>query len=175
MNKTKTLAFVLRKKALPQKDYFVVLLTQDSGKIHCIAKGSRSLTSKRSPHLQTGNLIEAQLAQSQFGYMLQGTSLKTAFSKTKADLSKLNYLYTFFFVLDKILPEEAPEERVYLLAMKFLSALSENISFDSKDLFLYLKRVLDLLGYKYGGSESGIYRYIEEIINTKIPVRDGIM
>lgn len=170
--KTKAIAFVLRKKALPQKDYFVVLLTKELGKIHCIAKGSRSLNSKRSPHLQTGNLIEVQLTEFGGNYMVQETSLSTAFKKVKDNLTKLNYLYTFFFVIDKLLPVEAEEERIYKLTMNFLSTLSERDDFTIHDTLQYLKRAVLILGYEYSGSESGLFNYIEEIINTKIPYRD---
>jgi DNA repair protein RecO len=170
--KTKATAFVLRKKALPQRDYFVVLLTKELGKIHCIAKGSRSLTSKRSPHLQTGNLIEVQLSQFAGNFMVEETSLSTGFGKIKNNLTRLNYLYTYFFVIDKLLPVEAEEERIYKLTMNFLSALSDREIFTIHETLQYLRRAVLILGYEYSGSESGLFNYIEEIINTKIPYRD---
>ncbi len=170
--KSKTQAFVLRKKALPGKDYFVVLFTREFGKVHCIAKGTRSMNSRRSPHLQTGNLLDVQLQQGFSGYMLQETSLTSAFRKTKEDLRRINHLYTYFFVLDKMLPEELQENETYNLTMKFLTVLSENEEFDSEETFKFLKRLLHYLGYEYSGSNSQLVSYIEELIDTKIPLRD---
>ncbi len=170
--KSKTQAFVLRKKALPGKDYFVVLFTKEFGKVHCIAKGTRSMTSRRSPHLQTGNLLDVLLQQSFSGYMLQETTLTTAFRKTKEDLGKINHLYTYFFVLDKMLAEELPEGEIYQLTMKFLTVLSENDEFSLQETFMFLKRLLYYLGYEYSGSTSELVPYIEELIDTKIPLRD---
>ena len=170
--KSKTQAFVLRKKALPGKDYFVVLFTREFGKVHCIAKGTRSFTSRRSPHLQTGNLLDVQLQESFSGYFLQETFLTTAFRKTKEDLSKINHLYTFLFVLDKMLPEQLPEPDVYQLTMKFLTVLSENDKFSKEETSKFLKRLLHYLGYEFSGSPSQLVPYIEELIDTKIPLRD---
>lgn len=172
--KTKTAALVLRKKALPQKDYFVVLLTKEFGKVHCLAKGSRSLTSRRSPHLQTGNLLEVQLQEGPSGYMLQETSLQSAFRNVKQDLNKLNNLYIFFFVLDKLLPEGEQENQVYNLTIQYLTLLSEQKTCSVQETCEYLRRTLRILGYDFNGPPLEIISYIEELINAKVPVHDII-
>lgn len=57
MNRHTTPALVLRTRDHGEKDRWITLLTPEDGRIDVLAKGVRSLTSKRSSALQAGNLI----------------------------------------------------------------------------------------------------------------------
>ncbi|PIP63744.1 hypothetical protein COW97_01050, partial [Candidatus Roizmanbacteria bacterium CG22_combo_CG10-13_8_21_14_all_34_12] len=53
----KTEAVVLKKKDLLNKDVLISVFSQDLGRLTLFAKGIKKITSRRSPHLQTGNLV----------------------------------------------------------------------------------------------------------------------
>src|SRR3989338_6001270 len=74
-------AFILKKKNLPTKDSIINIFSKDHGKLSVFAKGVRTFTSRRLPHLQTGNLVTATLAKSKERYYLQETVLLRALSE----------------------------------------------------------------------------------------------
>ena len=101
----KTDAFVLRKKELLRTDMLIYLFTKEIGKTTVIAKGSKSLVSRRGPHLQTGNLLKVMIHVKNDYRYLQQTELVSGFSSIKDDPRKTEYLYLFFFVIDRMLPD----------------------------------------------------------------------
>ena len=129
-----TTAFVLSSKVLPSTDVIYTLLTEDEGKVRVYAKGIKKLTSKRKPHLQTGNLVTAVLRKSADQYYLQETTLISAFSQVKNSQAKLNWLYSYLFMIDRLLPEMEPEVGVFGILKKLLIDLSKNSN--SQELFI---------------------------------------
>ena len=166
----KSVALVLKKRAMPRDDMLIILFSGELGKVAVYAKGIRSIISKRSPHIQTGNLIEVQLRQSNSNYYLQQTSLISAFQDIKSDLKKMQYVYAAFFVLDNILPELEPEPEVMKLTLNYLARLSTRDS-GLQVLFTdYLREIVNLLGFATDEEQPDIMGYIEQLIDAKIPL-----
>lgn len=166
----KTEAFVIKKKSLLNKDTVITLFSQEKGKIKVFAKGIKKITSRRLPHSQTGNLIEALIHKKQDRLSLQETKLISLFSEIKKDSQKINNFYLVLFILDRLLPEGQKEEPIYLQFKKFIIELSKSKNPDGEILTRYLNEILRLLGYvKHRSSFSEIREIIEETINEKIP------
>jgi len=104
-NILKTEAVVLKKRLLLNQDLLVVLFSESQGKIVVIAKGARKITSKRLPHLETANLINVILNKRKERLYLQESRLISGFSQLKADEKKVTDLYQFFYVIERLLPE----------------------------------------------------------------------
>jgi len=166
----KTEAVVLRKKGLLNKDVLISLFTQDLGRLMIFAKGIKKITSRRSPHLQTGNLINILVSHKNDHYYLQESQLISGFSKLKKDENKVEQLYSFLFVLDRLLPEQQKETKIYNLTKNFLIDLSK--SFESETIIIrYLTKAMKLMGYlDKKVSSPELKSLIEEIINEKIPL-----
>ncbi|KKQ23593.1 MAG: repair protein RecO protein [Candidatus Roizmanbacteria bacterium GW2011_GWC2_37_13] len=165
----KTEAIVLRKRSLLGKDVLVSLFTESEGKVNVIAKGVKKITSRRSPHLETGNLISVQLHKKKDRNYLEGSNLLSGFSELKKDQNKVNILYQFFFVLERLLPEHQKEDVVYNLTKSFLIKLSKSVS-NYDILPLYLNRLLNKLGYtKKDHDLIELEAIISDLINEKIP------
>ncbi|MFH0979600.1 MAG: DNA repair protein RecO [Candidatus Roizmanbacteria bacterium] len=165
----KTEALVLRKKSLLHKDILVSLFSETDGKVNVFAKGVKKLTSRRSPHLQTGNLINVQLHKKNDRIYLEESNLVSGFSELKKDQEKVNILYQFFFVLERILPEHQKEEAVYNLTKSFLVKLSKSAS-NYDILAVYFNKLLKLLGYtKESHDIIELEAIISELINEKLP------
>ncbi|OGK12190.1 DNA repair protein RecO [Candidatus Roizmanbacteria bacterium RIFCSPHIGHO2_02_FULL_37_15] len=166
----KTEAIVLKKRSLPNQDTICSLFSKELGKVNAFAKGIKKITSRRLPHVQTANLIETVLYKKDNNFYLQETTLISGFSQIKKDADKIQILYRFFFVLERLLPENQSEPAVFNLALNFLVELSENSSSDISLLTKYLNNILRLLGYsKEDKPYEEITRTIEEIIHEKIP------
>ena len=165
-----TEALVLRKRNLMNTDVMLTFLTKDLGKLTVIGKGIKKLTSRRAAHTQTGNLVTIHLYSKGEMHYLQDTNIISAFSQIKKDQEKVNYLYQFLFILDRILPEQQPEPRIYSTAVAFLIYESKTAVVSPAKYAGYLQEVIHILGY--GSRENSLpemYRNIEEIINEKIP------
>jgi len=169
MRSFKTEALVLRKKSLLHKDILISLFSETDGKVNVFAKGVKKLTSRRSPHLQTGNLINVQLHKKNDRIYLEESSLISGFSELKKDREKINILYQFFFVLERLLPEHQKEEVVYNLTKSFLIKLSKSVS-NYDILAVYFNKLLKLLGYTKQSHEIiELGAIISELINEKLP------
>ena len=165
----KTEAVVLKKKSLLNRDVQISLFTEDLGRLTVFAKGVKKITSRRSPHLQTGNLINALLSSRNDHYYLQETHLISGFSELKKDENKVRQLYSFLFVLERLLPEQQKEVKIYNLTKNFLIDLTKS---KEKELIIikYLTQVMKSLGYlDKDVSQAELISLIEEIINEKIP------
>jgi DNA repair protein RecO (recombination protein O) len=165
----KTEAIVLRKNNLLNKDVLISFFTQDLGKLTVFAKGVKKITSRRSPHLQTGNLINILVSHKNNYYYLQESQLISGFSELKKKENKVNQLYQFLFVLDRLLPEQQKETKVYKLTKRFLIDLSKS-SKAERIIVKYLTEIMMFLGYlDKKVSRTELKYLIEEIINEKIP------
>lgn len=164
----KTEAIVLRKKDLLNKDILISLFTQELGRLTVFAKGVKKITSRRSPHLQTGNLINIIVSHKNDHYFLQESQIVSGFSELKNNSDKVQHLYTYLFVLDRLIPEGQKEAKAYNLSKNFIIDLTK--SADSRKITQqYLNGIMIQLGYldkELGFPE--LKSHIEEIINEKI-------
>lgn len=165
----KTEAVVLRKKDLLNRDVLISFFSQNLGRLTVFAKGVKKITSRRSPHLQTGNLINVIISHKNDRYYLQESQLISGFSELKKDEDKIKQLYLFLFILDRLLPENQKETKVYNLTKNFLIDLTKSSKVKTITV-KYLTDIMMLLGYldkKISFVE--LKSLIEEIINEKIP------
>ncbi|NMB84495.1 DNA repair protein RecO [Candidatus Roizmanbacteria bacterium] len=166
----KTEAIVLTKKNLLGRDLLLVLFTKEAGKVKVLAKGVKKITSRRSPHIQSGNLIEVWLHRKKDIYHLDQSKLISGFTLIKQNSVKIDLVYRFFFILDRLLPEEEKEMVIFSASKRFLVELSNDPDFNQEKLNSYINRVLRLLGYTKEDLHSNeLLPFIEEIIREKIP------
>ncbi|PIU37240.1 DNA repair protein RecO [Candidatus Roizmanbacteria bacterium CG_4_8_14_3_um_filter_34_9] len=166
----KTEAIILKKKDLLNKDVLISVFSQDLGRLTLFAKGIKKITSRRSPHLQTGNLVNILVSHKNERYYLQESELLSGFSELKKDEKKVSNLYLFLFVLECLLPEQQKETKAYNLTKNFLIDLSKSTKPNSIAV-KYLSDIMMQLGYldkKVNFPE--LKSLIEEIINEKIPL-----
>lgn len=165
----KTQGIVLSSKILPSDDVIYIILTEEMGKMRVYGKGVKKTSSKRRPHLQTGNMISIVLRKSHDTYYLQETTLVSAFSLIKQSSTKLNWLYSFLFMIDRLAPENEPDQNIYETLQKFMINLSK---LDS-ELELFTKssnQLLSTLGYSSEElSLSDIKVLFTELTNQKLP------
>lgn len=165
---------VLMKKNLIKEDKLIIIFSENQGKIPLIAKGIKSITSKRISHLETGNYIRFSYTRS-FGYTtayLNETELIYGYSQIKANASKIQVLYRLVFILNQLLPENQDDQEIFSQTLSFLKILNNRKDILLLDLQNYLKSILIVGGYvnqtqiddEYFNAET----FIEELIQKKI-------
>lgn len=161
--------FVLRKKILLNKDIFITIFTKDAGKIAVIAKGVRKITSKRSAHIQSGNLIKAEVFSKNDINYLSSTEIISGFLNLRS-LENNRYIYTILSLLDKLMPEGLSEPYVYIKIKKFFVSLSKQDE-DKIEVFRStLKYILKELGYIDEEKDlASLINIAEENMGSELP------
>jgi len=141
----KIIGFVLKRKDLLEKDAVVTVYSKEYGKILLMVKGVRKITSKRAAHIQTGNLIKAELRLSNNILYLQSSELISGFLSLRTDQA-INHIYLFLFIIDGLMPEGQKDIDVFYRIQHFFIQLSKQT--DQTDVFKnHLQKLLEVLGY----------------------------
>lgn len=168
----KTEAFVLKNQSYLERDYLTTFFTKKLGKIKVFSKGVKKITSRRLSYLDTGNLVEIILRKKNDLFYLEKIELKSGLITIKNNKKKIHPFFLFLFFLDRLLPEGQREERIYILAKKYISQLDKGSEDYLKKLSIkFYNQLLRNLGFS--NSELNlieIKKIIEEIINEKIPL-----
>jgi DNA repair protein RecO (recombination protein O) len=161
--------FVLKKKSLLGKDEMVTIFTKEYGKIRALAKGVKAFKSKRSAHLQTGNLIKATISSGHSIKYIQTTDLISGFMGLRTN-THIDALYLLIATVDGLLPEDQQEPRVYQIFTKAFVNLSKSDANVTKVVTTSVNQLLHALGYadqEYPLSEA--LSKIEEYTDKALP------
>jgi len=161
-------AFVLKRTILLGKDSMVTLFAKDQGKTTVLVKGVRKFTSKRAAHLQTGNLIQAQIHETNGITYLQSSELISGFMSLRTS-AYIDHLYLLLATVDGLIPEGQSENQVFILMKQFFAGLGNGRE-PQTVLRRTLQHILEILGYvdrQYSLSE--LMTIIEENMGKRLP------
>lgn len=114
MSKTITTpALVLKRVNTGETDRVITLLTRDQGKVLCVAKGVRKMSSSKRAFLEPGNLITAYLIQRKSWPLLTQATLQNDFLHCKRSLVSLRQLTQVLEVADRLFTENNPEPELF--------------------------------------------------------------
>jgi len=165
----KTEALLLNKKSLLEKNILLTFLTKDLGKIKVFAFGAKKITSRRLSYFQTGNLLKIIVEKKDDRFYLKEVSLISGFLSIKDNQKKWPAFYCYFYILEKILPENINDKKNYQLTLAFLINLSKK-QFGFDELNSYLNLLLKNLGYlSQEQSFEENMKLVEKIIDEKLP------
>lgn len=143
-----TEAIVLKRVNVGEMDRIVTLLTPDQGKLVCVAKGVRKLSSSQGASLEPGNLVSIFLVQTSSLPILTQTRLKNDFHSAKLDLARMKQLMQVLEIVDRLFPEGAEEAELFEQVVLILKALSQpKVHF--ANLQEQLSQILVQLGYQH--------------------------
>jgi len=164
-----TKAIVLNKKPLLDNNLLLTLFSENLGKINVFAFGIRKITSRRLSYFQIANFLKVIVEKKEERFIVKEVALISAFYSIKEDKAKWEYLYQFFYILNKILPENVKDEKNFFLTLDFLISLSKK-EYDYDRFNYYLNKLLKNLGYiEKEQSLLKNIKTIEIIIEEKIP------
>ena len=143
-----TAALILKRTNSGEADRVVTLITPDQGKIVCIAKGVRKMTSSRGALLETGNLVKCQLVQTHGLPILTQATLISDCLPIHGNLVKHRQLVQFLEILDRLLVEQELELVLFehILSIRSLIVTKEPTS---GTVTGKLESLLEQLGYQH--------------------------
>lgn len=118
-----SLGFVLARRDYSESDRILVLFTQKYGKISVIAKGVRKLSSRKRGHLEIFSYIKFSASRSAGMDILTEAELVDGFDRIRKDLRRVALAYYFVEIINKILPEEEKNEKIFDLLLFYLERL----------------------------------------------------
>lgn len=163
---------ILHQVRFGEADKFLKIFTKENGLTHFFAKGVRRLSSKKSPHLDTLNVIKFQTGRGQNPpYLSQVESLYT-FPNLKSDLFKTRTALFICELLVNLLSENQKDTYLYLLTQDFLHQLEDSQDIRGLTIGFQLK-LIDVLGFNppTDRSANGLLDYFEELLDKKIRSR----
>lgn len=97
---------VLKRHNTGETDRIVTLLSQEFGKITCVAKGVRNLQSSKRAYLEPGNLVKAFcVATASLPLLTQAVLISDA-GACRESLKKVRQMHQFLEVVDQLFVEE---------------------------------------------------------------------
>lgn len=170
MNFLKTQGIILNRMNYGDADLILTIFTRDNGKITCMARGSRKITSKRLGRLEPYSHISFELVQNGERNTLTHVELISDYSLNKKELFNISRIYQIGELLNSLLPENEPHVEVYDLTLK---ALDNLLKFETPEYLRRFKRsLLQKLGYGLlDKSEETLDRYIESLLEKPLKVK----
>jgi len=164
----RTEGIILKRVNFGEADRILTVLTKHQGKIHCLAKGVRKLTSRKAASLELFNLAVIFLAKGKSLDIVTEAKIIKSFPVVRQSLGKIAAGYQVCEVVDKLTPLEQKDEEVYFLLTKALEEIDQH-RFTPRRLLRFKIELLGLTGFGAPQKSSlAVDQYIEEIIEKKI-------
>ncbi len=144
-----TRAIVLRSIKLSETDKLVTFMTEDSGKVKCVAKAARKMKNRFGASLEPMTCVSLIYfgRQNQELYRINHSDIIQSFQSLTEDLGKLYTGFYFIEAVDAMVKEHHREQAVFNLLLESLQSLSGQA--DTETLCrLFEMRLLGLSGYK---------------------------
>lgn len=162
-------AIILRRSNFGEADRVVTVLTKNLGKIVVIARGVRKITSRRAGNVELLNIVKIGLFKGK-GYTLTEAQSIETFPRIKSNLSVSTAGFHILELIDKLLPENDPNPRVYDLARETL------IEFERSPRQIILRwfeiKILKLTGFwslsRIGGTNLQILSILSNLENQQV-------
>lgn len=104
-----TIGIVLKRHNTGETDRIVTLLTQEFGKLTCVAKGVRTLQSSKRAYLEPGNCIKAFCISTHSLPLMTQARLISDTGTARESLKKVRQLQQFLEIIDRLFVEEELE------------------------------------------------------------------
>lgn len=133
---------ILKSRNLGEFDKLLTFFGKRRGKFRVIAKGVRKISSRKRGHLETFNLCRVSCAEGKnLDIVVEAESLFSLDSE-KIESSEFERLGFAGLVMDKFMPEEVPDSKVYDLWGKYIRS---NHGLDLTVSFVV--EILDISGF----------------------------
>lgn len=140
------LAIIIKRYNYGETDRVVTLLTQEFGKITCLAKGARQLNSNKRAMMEPGSVTETHLVFTHSGWPLL-TEAKAASNHCLAlDLKTYRQLSEFLEILDNLFVEQELDDQIFQKILITRSLITD-LQKSSKEIKLQLRQIIMALGF----------------------------
>ncbi len=166
----KTEGIVIKRINFSEADKILTVFSKHYGKISCLAKGIRKLTSRKKSSLELFNQSALFFYKGKSLDVITEAKLQNTFGGFKKDLNKVAVAFHLSELIDRMLQEEQENLQVYnLLQDAFLKL--ETAAVDLKRLRIEFKiKLLEFTGFGLPLSlkEEFLDKHIEKIIEKRL-------
>lgn len=170
----KTEGIILKRINYGEADRILTIYTKHYGKIRALAKGVRRITSRRGGNVELFNQVTLFLHQGKNLDLLNEAQVVNSFKAWRRDLKKVAVAYYFAELVDKLTPEEQPNQAVFQLLSRYLGKIGTAILPELTRSFE--EALLRELGFgvpeELRRSSSSLRDYIESITEKKLNSQD---
>jgi DNA repair protein RecO (recombination protein O) len=169
MQNIATPGIILKRTEYGEADRILTIYTRELGKISAIAKGSRKSTSRKSGHLEVGNIINFEFVTGKDLYIM--TVAKTETYYDYKDLIVMRKLFLWLEIIDKIIHDSERNLNIYEVIIKGLSSINAQGTYSR--LAIYELELYSTSGYQLEVQKCVVGR--EELVETNnfIDIRLG--
>lgn len=161
-------AIVLKRVSVGEADRVVTLLTREQGKLVCVAKGVRQLTSSKRAYLEPGNHIKAFLVATKSLPLLTQAQLHDDFNTAKKDLTKIRQLQQILEIVDALFVENQAEEILFDEVLSMLKRIAQPRPVNGY-IRGRLEYLIENLGYpKPSDPHQPITDYISQLVDKPL-------
>lgn len=158
---------ILSRKNTGETDRVVKILTQEFGKLVCVAKGVRKLKSSKSGTLEPGNLVKAFFIKTKSLPLLTQAVLEDNFKLDSAnygDLATFRKLSQILEIFDKLFVEEELDAKTFNKAVKLRSICQQEGS--GAKVRKLLGQLIEELGFQHPDDTEfeTINDYLEDLL-----------
>jgi DNA repair protein RecO (recombination protein O) len=142
----RTRAIIIKKQNTNEYDQFVTCYTQEFGKLTAVAKSILKHHSIQAMHLDVLNLVEFELINGKAMPIIAGAQSENSYRDLKDSVPSLAVAHFFSEVIDKMVPEQEKDEKLWNFMTDLLDKLNR---FEPSLTFLRQRQftLLGLLGY----------------------------
>ena len=116
---------ILKRSNFGEADRMLTILTKNLGKISVVARGVRKITSRRAGNVELLNIVKVGLFKGKGYTLTEAQSIKT-FPRIKSNLAVSTSAFHILELVNKILPEDDPNPRVFDLMKSVLEEFENN-------------------------------------------------
>lgn len=115
---------ILKRKNFSEADKLVTIFTKNQGKVICVAKGVRKITSRRAGSLELLNHVKVSLHQTKGLPILTEAQTQNTFPDLKEDLNKISIAFLVLELTDRLFEEGQENRNVFDLIYDTLSRIN---------------------------------------------------
>ncbi len=170
MRTYKTEGIILKRINYGEADRILTIYSKHYGKIRAIAKGVRKLTSRKAGSLEVFNDTILFLVKGKNLDIVSEAQLVNLFKSWRKNLVRVGVAYYFCELIDKLTPDEQPNQAVFELLKNSLSKIDKSQL--SELVRSFEESLLQELGFgvpeEIRKNTGSLKPYIETIIEKKI-------
>lgn len=160
---------VLKRSDSGEQDRVVHILTKERGKIICMAKGVRRLTSSRASSLEPGNLVSAFFVETKSWPLLTQNKLLQDCSTMPHTLQAFRQLSQLLEILDQLFVEEEIETSVFNIIVHLRKQVTRP-TVSTQKVRTLLAELIMALGFPHPNTQPtlSISEYVAQLTERKL-------
>lgn len=171
MNRTyKTEGVILKRLNFGEADKIITIFSRHYGKIRCIAKGIRNITSRKGGNLELFNRVVVFIAKGKNMDIITEVQLLDSYSVFRRDLKKVALVFQAAELIDRLTADNQTNDQILVDFYEFLEQLSKGQKEDQETIKDFKIKLLQATGFGLPNvlMDKEIDDHIEKIIEKRV-------